>query len=404
MRKLLSLSLIFLAAMMACDNNPTSTPNVIVPITIISPDNGTYLSDSQNIVAAAGSGYSFIKIDFYIDTVLVHTDSTAPYQYFWNIFTYDPEDIHALYVIADSGENDYMSDVVLVGLDFEQGLSHIGSYQPGSQNAIGIVNYDNVLFVAEGDAGIEMLDIRDKTAPQFLSRFNAGGLALHTDILYPLVLIAYGSQGMISADFSDIDTMISDGVFNSPSAVDVAVAGDYIYLAENDGVTVLEQDGDDFNSLGRIAFQDVLKYVVARHDTAFVVGNSGFYIVDSGHDLVGSYNSLSLARAVAVVDTFAFIANGNGGVIALSIEDPTDPRFLALFNPGQIMVAVDAGDGFLFAGAQSGMVYVLNYSTPGQLIEVEHLSTTNQLAEIDYELNHIYIAAHSNVDILRFVP
>jgi hypothetical protein len=404
MKNAISLSLILLAMLAACDNNTTSPPNEVTPIRISSPGNGDRLTDSETITAVAGQGYHFTKVDFYIDTVLVETDSTIPYQYFWNIFTYSPGG-HWLYVIADSGTNDYMSDVVPVTLDFTQGLSFASNYQPGSQNAIGLMNYGNVVFVAMGDAGIEMLDVRIRTAPEFLSRFDTPGQALHVDVLFPLVLIADRSQGMRSADFSEVDTLISDGIYNSQSlAIDVAVSDNYIFLAENDAFTVLEQDGNGFTSLGRRAFsQDILQYVVARNDTAFVVGQNGFYIIDSQQDIVGSYDNLSLAQAVAVADTFAFIANGNDGAIALSIADPSRPRFLARFNPSQIMVAVDAGDGVLFAGASNGSVYALDYNSPGQLSEIDNVNVSNLLEEIEYESNYLYVAAHTNVDILRFV-
>ncbi|OGC96665.1 MAG: hypothetical protein A2W25_08670 [candidate division Zixibacteria bacterium RBG_16_53_22] len=395
-----------MALVAACDNKSTTPPGEVVPIMIATPDNGDRLTDSQTIQAVAGAGYIFTKVDFYIDTILVATDSTAPYQYFWNIFTYDPGLVHPLYVVADSGVNDYMSDVILVTLDFEAGFSFAGTYQPGSQNALGVTNYGNVLFISEGDAGVEMLDIRLKTAPQFLSRFDTPGQSLHADVLYPLVLIADNGLGLRSADFSEVDTMIADGVYTTQSlAIDVAVSDSFVFLAENDGFTVLEHDGNGFTSLGRRSFpQDILKYVVAYDDTAYVVGNNGFYIIDSQRRLVGSINNLNLAQAVAVVDTFAFIANGNDGVIALSIGDRTNPRFLARFNPGQIMAAVDAGDGVLFAGASNGSVYALNYSTPDTLIELGRYIASNLLEEIDYASNYLFVAAHTNVDILRFVP
>ncbi len=408
MKNALFFSLFLLLSLAACDNKSTSPPHEITPIAVTTPENGAHLIDPVTIQAVAGEGYHFTKVDFYIDTLLVGTDSTAPYQYFWDIFQYDPDQLHPVYVIADSGANDYMSAVILVTLDFSQGLTFAGSFEPGSQNARGVTNYDNVLFVSEGDAGIEMLDIRIRTAPQFLSRFDTPGQALHTDVRFPLVLITDRDQGMRAADFSRVDTMIADGVYNSQSlAIDVAVSDNVIFLAENDGLSVLEWNGTAFDALGRLSFtQDILKYVVARNDTAFVLGNNGFYIVDSQQRLVGTHDNLSLARAVAVADTFAFIASGNDidGVIALSIRDPRSPRFLARFSTGQPMAAVDAGDGILFAGSSIGTVYALSYSAPGHLTEISRFSASNLLEEIDYEANYVYVAAHTSVEILRFVP
>jgi hypothetical protein len=404
----------FLAAMafaLACDNKTTSPPPVETrPIRIVSPDNGSTLRDSQYIQAVAGSGYSFETVDFYIDTLLVAVDSTYPYLYFWNIFNYDPDIIHPLYVIGNTADttadSSYMSDVVLVNLDFVQGFSFAGTYQPGSQNALGVTNYYEVLFVSLGDAGVEMLDVRDKTAPDFLARYDTPGQALHTDVGFPFVYIADSDAGLTAADFSDVDSIMFSDVYDPQNQVfDVALSESFVIVAENDLVTVL-----DFQlvPLGQVNISQVPNYIVARHDTAFVVCNNSFYIIDctppSNPQIISFFDPGNLARAVAVADTFVFIANGDGGVIALSIDEPASPRVLAQFDPAPNIVAVDASDGLLFAGANSGEVYALSYNTPDTLIVVGNYTGSNLLEEIDYNANYLYVAAHTNVDILRFVP
>jgi hypothetical protein len=412
MKKALLATFVGLALLVSCDGNKSSSPPVeVVPIMIASPDNGATLFDSQYIVAVVGSGYSFVEIEFYIDNQLVVTDSTYPYQYSWNIFVYDPDIIHPIYAVGVTAEDStYMSDVVLVTIDFAQGFSIAGSYQPGSQNAVGVVNYYNVLFVSLGDAGLEMLDVRDKVNPAFLARYDTPGQALHADVLFPNVFIADRSQGVTAADFSDVDSIMFSDAFSTQSfSNDVAVSEHFLFIAENDGLSIVEFDTDNqFNFLGRLGLpQDILNYVVARHDTAFVAGNNAFYIIDctlpGAPDLLGRYNSVNQAQAVAVADTFAFIAYGSGGLLALSIAEPTSPVPLAAFTSGENMVAVDAGDGMLFAGANNGSVYALSYSTPGLLNQLDQITAANLLEEIDYDSNYLYVAAHTNVDILRFV-
>jgi hypothetical protein len=405
MKKAIISGLILSSVALSCKDKATTPPEPVVPLAIVTPDNGDQLTDSQVIEAAVGSGYSFPSVDFYIDNIMVFSDSAFPYQYYWNIFEYDPDIVHPIYVEGLRSDTTYRSDAILVTLDFQQGFSYAGTYQPGSQNALGVVNYFNVVFVSMGDAGLEMLDVRNRTAPQFLARFDTPGQALHADVSFPVVLIADRDQGVTAADFSDIDSMMFVATFNTQSlAVDVAASENVIFVAENDALSVLQFDGDHFSSHGRLSLSnDILRYLVARHDTSFVVGNSGFYIIDASRDLIGSYDNLTLARAVAVSDTFAFIANGADGVIALSIENPANPRFLARFNPGQIMVAVDAGDGVLFAGVGNGTVYAIDYGTSGQLNVIDQFGASNLLEEIDYESNYLYVAAHTNVDILRFV-
>jgi len=406
MKSMILSVLVALAIFMACEDN-TITPPVSTPISISSPADGAVLHDIQLIRAISQSGLSFDSVDFYIDSTFITRDSIAPFEYQWNIFIYTSNTMHSIYAVGFDGDSTYVSDLVTVTVLFPSGFSISSTYSPSSQRAVGVTSYGNVLFVSSADAGLEMLDISVRSAPQFLSRYNSPGQALHSDVGFPYVYIADRDQGVVSAIFSDIDSIIPQFHYSTQSlAIDVAASSRFLFVAENDALSVLALS--DLSEYSRLAFpQDILKYVVARHDTAFIAGSSSFYIVDctspSSPAIVSTYDNLSVARAVAVLDTFAFIANGSDGVIALSIADPPNPRFLARFNPGLIVTAVSAGDNTLFAGTNAGFIYALDYASPGTLELLDQVDINALIEEIEYRDNYVYAAATNNVNIIRYV-
>ncbi len=406
MKTKLVLILSALLALMACKSDVVSPPT-LTPITIVNPHNGAVLGDPVVIAAVPGEGFAFTRVDFFIDSTLVGSDSIPAYQFEWNIFTEQSGSSHIIYAVGLTADSFYVSAAVTVTVEFSRGFSFVSTYHPGSQHVVGVTNFYNVLFVSEGDGGLEVLDITSRTLPRFRSRLVTGGQALHSDVLFPFVYVAELNR-VEMADFQNVDSLITVSEYQLQSLKrSVAVSENFVFSAENDGLSILSQTR--LQPFSRMSFtQDLLNYVVARHDTAFVVGNNALYIVDcstpSAAHIVGSYGGLNLAKSVAVADTFAFIANGDAGVLALSIDNPANPRFLARYNPGQNFTSVAAGDGFLFAGSNSSQVHALIYSVPDSLIFFSGSDVSGLVQEIKYRSNYLYVAALSAVDIVRFVP
>jgi len=348
-------------------------------------------------------------VDFFIDGDSVSTDMSTPFEYLWNIFSYSTGTNHTLQVRGTTADSAYTSSIISVQLSYTTGLSLVSTYSSLSQQANGVKNYENALFVSNGVSGLDLIDISNLTAPVFRSRYSTSGYALHSDTDYPYVYMADRDQKVWMADFSDPDTLLSMFSYTAGNQVsDVAVSQNFLFVADGNNLSVLRLFNLTPYTNGTLNLSDHLNYLIARHDTAFIVSNSSFFIVDCGNpntslNIVGTFGNLNLAQGVAVVDTFAFIANGGAGLKALSISDPENPRELASYNPGQSFVTVDAGDGVLFAGATTGQIYALDYGTPGSLSLLHSYDGGNQVKEIDYRDNYLFVAATSNVDILRFI-
>ena len=404
------LAIILTMALLVGCGGVSTEPGDPIPIKISSPGNNSTLTDPATITAAAGQGYTYSRVDFYIDSDSVWTDISSPYQYYWNVYVYTGSSQHSIYAVGYTADSSYTSAIVNVNVSFTSGFAFVSAYVPGSYAAYGISNYLNVLFAATGPSGLELIDITDKASPGYISRYDSPGLAIKSAVSYPYVFIADGDQGVTRADFSNPDSLIPRGVYTSQAAAnDVSVSGNYLFVAENDGVSVLGYSNPtDMNFISKVSMagQDQPQFVAARGDTAFVAALDKFYIIDctnpAAPQIVSTYATAGQANCVAVDGDLAFIADGPEGVFTLSIADPTSPVEVARYSTGQNITAVDAGNSTLFAGGSSGGIYALDYSQPDTLTLADQFDTGNTIWQLCFKPPFLYVATSGNVNILRY--
>lgn len=395
-------------ALLAGCNSKNTKPGEPTPIRISNPSNGATLTDPLTVSAAPGDGYTFTRVDFYIDGDSVWSDNISPYQYYWNIFIYPANSQHILWAVGHTADTSYVSATVTVNVVIIHGFAYLSSYQPNSQQATGVTNYQNVMFVATGDPGLEVIDISDKGAPHYLSRFDSFGLALKADVMFPYVFVADRDDGALRLDFSNVDSLVLTGYYDTPGlANDVAVSGNYLYIADQDGLAIADiSQSDTVVAINRVSLTaGEVNYVVARGDTAYVTDVTNLYIIDLTDpytpDILATFNTPGQAQGVAIADTFVFVADGVEGIIALSVNHPTAP--LATYGFQQAVSTVDVGDSTLFAGTFGGGVFAFDYSQPDTLKNVDQFTTQDLIWQVHSSPPYLYVATNSNVTLLRYV-
>lgn len=407
---LMALSAAFLA-LAGCGDNP-SKPEESIPIRIVAPADRAVLLNPVTIIARTGTGFGIENVDFYIDEQRVWTDDSAPFEYYWNIFGYQNDSEHVIQVTGNAADSSYTSTTVTVTISLEQGLVFVSSYVPNSYQAFGVTNYQNVMFVATGADGVEVLSVDDKTAPDYISRFESAGQAFKVDVQYPDLFIADLNGGVIRTDFSSPDSLIETGRYSiDVRANDVAVSGDLAFVADQNGFIILDNSfSDSLVSLYRTtSVFNQANYVVARNDTVFLTNIEYLHIINAADPLspevVFSYPTPGTARGVAVIDTFAFVADGAEGVMALSISDPASPTFLARYDVAQSVVStVEATDSTVFIGTYSGDIVALDYTQADTLRALDNLVIQDvNINELHFDNPYLFAATSGGVTIIRFI-
>ncbi len=396
----------------ACDNKSSNPPTETAPIRVTNPAAGAMIADPITVRAAAGSGYAFIRVDFYIDGDSVWTDNIAPYEYYWDVLNYDSTADHTIQAAGYTADSSYTSALVTASVSITPGLSFVSSYLPNSQQALGVTVWQNLMFISSGDPGLEVIDINVKTAPIYRSRFDSPGQAYKADIQSSTlnVVIADWDAGISRANFADPESLVQRGAFDTPGlAKDVVASGNYLYVADQDGLAIIDcSDPYILTPLQRVALPTSVNYVDIQGSLAFVTNSADLHIINVANPLspsvLTSYNTPGSAQAVAVIDTFAFVADGTEGVLALSVADPANPRYLSRYIAGGSSVStVDVGDSTVFAGTASGGIYALDYAQPDTLRLLDDYNTGNTIWQVNYDSHYLYVATSGNVYIFRFV-
>jgi hypothetical protein len=208
-------------------------------------------------------------------------------------------------------------------------------------------------YVADGDAGLAVIDsIGNPADADYLGNYDTPGTAYGIDIYSrpsgywsgPSAYIADGESGLEIYYIGDfpLQHVASYDTLWGGTAYDVAVSGDYAYVANGDqGLLVV-----DLTDLGNPSF-------------------------------AGIYVSPGTARGVAVSGTHAYVAAGNAGLHVFDILDPTDPLLVGTYNtPGTAYGVSIAGDSAYVADGDAGLqvidvgnpaspVLAWSYDTPG---------------------------------------
>ena len=130
---LLSLFLIFVSCERGWIRNLISSEDEIADtigptVLISSHTSGQTVSEIIMIVADTEDDGGISKVEFFIDDLLVLTDTESPYQYDWNTTQYESNSEHIIKVISyDNSDNSTISQSILLKVDHTSSLPNGGN-------------------------------------------------------------------------------------------------------------------------------------------------------------------------------------------------------------------------------------------------------------------------------------
>ena len=200
--------------------------------------------------------------------------------------------------------------------------------------------------------------------------------------------IADGLGGLVIVDITDPSAPnlagsypISEVYINNPNADSVAVEGDYAYVAAHDLFIV---DITDPSSPSLAVVVEAL-YIAPILDVevsggyAYLLSEYGFEIWDisdpSAPTFLSSY--ISHSRSIAVEGNYAYLpgydSSGDDCLEIVDISDPSSPTVVATYDPGSAVNDVAVAGNYAYLAAIDGLV-VLDISDPSSPIEVDSYS------------------------------
>ncbi len=195
-----------------------------------------------------------------------------------------------------------------------------------------VVGLGDLAIAANGNLGTAIVDVSDPTFPFLRSRLDDNspcGASLESayvagiDVVGNLVFAAEDQCGLRIIDISDPDNPVTVGQLDTPgNATDVVVDGDFAYLADNPGLRIIDISNPTLPVLRSVLFG------VGGNDIAFAEGYAyvaawaeGVYVVDVSdpeHPVqVGAFDTGFAARGLYASGSRVYVTDGMDGLYVI---------------------------------------------------------------------------------------
>ncbi len=234
--------------------------------------------------------------------------------------------------------------------------------------AISVTVEGTVAWVADGDAGLMRIDISDPTNPHITNTVWSSstlGTAMDVAVSGDWAFVADGGNGLAVVDVSAQNFWVRALEYTCGTALDVALAGNGIAVIANGGDGLAVYDVSDPTTpswLASVPLAGTAVDVAVSGDFVWVaLTTGGVQVVDLSdpaspvlRGAVGTGGPAS--RVILPGGAFGYVADGDGGLAILAVGDPDAPTVMgSVATPGGAWgVAVSGGLGFV-AGAEQGL-------------------------------------------------
>ena len=366
--------------------------------------------------APSETGISRIKTNFLDDRSNDPPDSARP------LFSIaDAENVEfvghiggATYAVAVQGNYAYIGvgpRLVILDISNPASPTVVGKTPPLSDIVQDIAIAGGYAYIADGDAGLRVVDVSMPSNPAEVGFYDTLGNAQGVAIAGGYTYIAAGDAGLRVLDVSTPANPMEVGFYDAPgSVVAVAVTGDYAYVVNEGGLQVVDVSDPahptEVGSCDALFANDVAVAGSYAYIAAGFVGVGvsycALYVLDvsvpANPTEVGSYYFLApYAKEVDVIGDYAYVASDTGGLRIVDISTPTNPAEVGSYaTPGSANGVALAGDYAYVANSMGGL-RIVDILMPNSPVEVGFYDLLGQAGEqaedVAVDRRYAYVAA-----------
>lgn len=299
---------------------------------------------------------------------------------------FDPENDELTYYLASEPQNGSFSELVNFGSARDLAVQSIGVDIVTSSDG-------NTAYVANYEAGLQILDVTDRDNPFVTGSLDTEGLAFDITISDDgnRVYLADEQQGLQIFDVSDRTNPILLGNFNTDGlayGVALSSAEDIAYVADAATLQIIDVGASGTPFLLASLPLDGSAFGVTVSDDgslAYVASDGiGLEIIDVSDSRnpvkVGVMDSMFNARAVqlSVDQTVAYVVDQSEGLHIIDVADPTNPVILSNISTGGVArdLALAQNGAYVFM-AELNDIQVFDVSIPSAPVFKSSISTSS---------------------------
>lgn len=319
----------------------------------------------------------------------------------------------ALTGIAVAGPYAYVTDAVLgltvVDISNPAAMAMVGRYSDchGAQDVV----VSGTLAYLVDDASLYILDVSDPAAPFLSGGVRTAGhprnVALAGAGGTRYAYVADGSAGLTVVDVTDTAQPTTTGTLAlGDIAYDVAVQAGFAYVTYGDGIGIVDVADPAAPSMrGALDTPDTAYGVVVSGTLAYVtVGPGGLRVMDvTDPDMPSEVGYLALGGTGTDVELHgaeAFVASGETGLRVIDVSSTAAPQEMGAYQPAGDVVDIAFLDDFAFlAGGELGVWAVDTATTPLSVMNVDY-TNPDYAAGLDLVSATLYIADTTSLRML----
>jgi hypothetical protein len=269
-----------------------------------------------------------------------------------------------------------------------------------SGTAYGVAIAGRYAYVADGNAGLQVIDISDPSDPITIATEDTSGTAWSVAIASRYAYVTDGNAGLQVIDISDPSDPITIATEDtSDYARSVAIAGRYAYVADFDaGLQVIDiSDPSDPVTIATEPTSGSAVGVAIAGRYAYVAdGSAGLQVIDisdpSDPITIATEDTSSSAVGVAIAGRYAYVADNTAGLQVIDISDPSDPITIATEDTSGFALGVAIAGRYAYVGDHSAGLQVINISDPSNPVTIATENTSGIAYGVAIAGRYAYVA------------
>lgn len=313
--------------------------------------------------------------------------------------------------IKNSGDNRKVTLNILSDLNVSQPSDNLTEV---TSEDMALSNNGNIVFLADGSAGLKIIDVSDSSCPKLIAHYddpcdsgeNRGGFARRIDISSDgnIIYIADGLAGLKIIDVSDPHSPSLMGKIDTKGfshGLSVSSDGSTVYVTDNgeDGGTpglrvidvsnpycpcLIAQRDEPWATQVVVSNDGKKVYVTDKKVGISVVDVSSSALLDFSDATLGRYTVIDKGISADIVlssdGSKAYVSNKKLGIKILDISDALNPKLLGKYD----------SDGFggqnvaksIALSSDGKRLFVANRKTGVEVLDVSNPTSTKLLATV----------------------
>ena len=269
---------------------------------------------------------------------------------------------------------DRTGGLVIIDHSIKQFPMQVGSYDTDGE-AWGIELIGDYAYVADFDNGLVIIDVSNPNLPLQVGRLDTDGVAMKVTVVGDRAFVADNTNGLVVADVSIVANPQETGHFETAGMVmDVELSDGYVYVCDSDRLFILE--ASDVTYPKAVGFYEATGngegdgiHVAVQGDYAYLAnGEAGLVILDisdrSDPQQVGQSDTDDIAVDVFVVGDHAFVADQENGLVIIDVSNPILPHQVGHYDTNDFARRIVVRDDLAYIGDRFEDLQIVDVSNP----------------------------------------